>query len=144
MSNSSQPESHRRPHASAMAGPFLEFDVPAEVERLHTETTWSTGHNARTLVKFDNLRVVLIALQADARIAEHKADGRISIHVLSGHIQLEAAGRTFNLRAGGLVALDHGVRHHVDAVEESAFLLTIARSAAKVAAEEDEVDLTLV
>ena len=85
-----------------------------------------TGQNARTLIKYDDFRVVLTALQAKARIPEHKADGRISIHVLSGHIQLRASGRTFSLRAGGLLAIDQGVPHDVEALEESAFLLTIA------------------
>ena len=61
------------------------------------------------------------------RVPEHKNDGRISVHVLSGHIQLRAAGRTFSLRAGGMVAIDQGVRHDIEAVEDSAFfLLTIA------------------
>jgi len=57
---------------------------------------------------------------------EHKADGRISVHVLTGHIQLRASGRTFSLRPGGLLAIDQGVPHSVEALEESAFLLTIA------------------
>jgi hypothetical protein len=39
---------------------------------------------------------------------------------------VRAAGRTFSLRLGGLLALDRGVRHDVTALEESAFLLTIA------------------
>jgi quercetin dioxygenase-like cupin family protein len=142
MSDAPQHDLHRRPHAPPMAGTFLEFDLPAEVHRLHAEMTWSTGHNARTLIKYDNFRVVLNALRAHARIPEHKTEGRISIHVLSGHIQLKASGRTFNLRAGGLVALDHGVPHHVDAVEESAFLLTLAWPATKAAAEEDASDHT--
>ena len=109
-----------------MAGPFLEFDLPAEVHRLRAETTWSTGQNARTLIKYDNLRVVLTALQANASIPEHKTEGRISIHVLSGHIQVKTFGRTFSLRPGGLLALDHGVAHDIEALEESSFLLTIA------------------
>ena len=104
----------------------MEFDLPAEVQRLHAETTWSTGQNARTLIKYDDFRVVLTALRAKVRIPEHKADGRISVHVLSGHIQLRASGRTFSLRPGGLLAIDHGVPHEVEALEESAFLLTIA------------------
>ena len=111
-----------------MADPFMEFDLPAEIHRLHAETSWNTGQNARTLIKYDNFRVVLIALAAEARMPEHKADGRISIHVLSGHIQLRAAGRTFSLRSGGLLALDRGVSHDVQALEESALLLTIAWS----------------
>ena len=125
MSDAPQHEAHRRPHTPPMADPFMEFDLPAEIHRLHAETTWNTGQNARTLIKYDDFRVVLIALAAEARMQEHKAEGRISIHVLSGHMQLRALGRTFNLRSGGLLALDHGVSHHVHALEESAFLLTI-------------------
>ena len=109
-----------------MAAPFLEFDLPAEIHRLKAETTWSTGHNARTLTKYADFRVVLIALAAETRMQEHKAEGRVSIHVLSGHIQLRASGRSFNLRSGGLLALDRGVAHDVHALEESVLLLTIA------------------
>ena len=109
-----------------MSDPFMEFDLPAEIHRLHAETTWNTGHNARTLIKYDDFRVVLIALAAKARLQDHKAEGRISVHVLSGHVQVRASGRTFSLRPGGLLALDRGVPHGVEALEESAFLLTIA------------------
>ena len=109
-----------------MAERLMEFDLPAEVHRLHAETTWSTGQNARTLIKYDDFRVVVIALAAEARMQEHKAEGRVSIHVLSGHVQIRASGRTFNLRSGGLLALDRGVSHDVHALEESALLLTIA------------------
>jgi hypothetical protein len=60
MSDTPEHESHRRPHeAPPTAGPFMEFDLPAEIHRLHAETTWSTGHNARTLIKYDDFRVVL-------------------------------------------------------------------------------------
>ena len=126
MSDTPEREAHRRPHTPAMDNPLMEFDLPAEIHRLHAETTWNTGQNARTLIKYDDFRVVLIALAAKARMPEHKANGRVSIHVLSGHIQLKASGRTFNLRSGGLLALDQGVSHDVQALEESAFLLTIA------------------
>ena len=126
MSDTPEHESHRRPHAPPTAGPFMEFDLPAEIHRLHAETTWSTGQNARTLIKYDDFRVVLTALQASTRVPEHKTEGRISVHVLSGHIQVRASGRTFSLRPGGLLALDQGVPHDIEALEESAFLLTIA------------------
>ena len=92
-----------------------------------THRRWRThSWNARTLIKYDDFRVVLIALAAKTRMPEHKTEGRISVHVLSGHIQLRALGRTFNLRAGGLLAIDRGVPHDVEAVEDSAVLLTIA------------------
>lgn len=117
---------HRRPHPPPMASPFLEFDLMAEVDQLRRETTWNTGRNARTLMKYDDFRVVLTALQANRRIPEHTTEGRISVHMLSGHIRLHACGRTFDLRPGSLVALDQGSPHDIEALEESAFLLTIA------------------
>jgi quercetin dioxygenase-like cupin family protein len=104
----------------------MEFDLEAEVHRLRAEVTWSTGHNARTLVKHDDLRVVLIALRRDARMPEHQTEGRVSVQVISGHVQIRASGRTFNLRTGGLLALDPAIRHDVTALDESTVLLTIA------------------
>jgi len=116
----------RRPHTSSMSSPFLEFDLTSEVDRLHRESTWNTGQNARTLIKYDDLRVVLMALKAGARIPEHKANGRISVQVLSGHVRFNALGRAFNLLPGSLVALDERAPHDLEALEESAILLTIA------------------
>ena len=116
----------RRPHPQPMATPYLEFDIARELHQLHHEAGWDSGQNARTLVKYNGLRVVLVALKARSRIAEHHTEGQISIHTVVGHIQVRAEGRTFELRAGGLLALDQGLPHDVEALEESAFLLTIA------------------
>ena len=127
MSNAPPPESaHRRPHTPPMVSPFLEFDLTVEVNRLHRETTWNTGQNAKTLMKYDDFRVVLTVLKAGAHIPEHQTSGRISVHVLSGHIRLNASGRAFDLRPGSLLALDQGAHHAIEALQESAFLLTIA------------------
>jgi hypothetical protein len=41
MSDGPQHEAHRRPHTPPMADPFMEFDLPAEIHRLHEETTWT-------------------------------------------------------------------------------------------------------
>jgi quercetin dioxygenase-like cupin family protein len=109
-----------------MAAPCLEFDIARELQQIHREAGWDAGQNARTLVKYDGLRVVLVALKARSRIPEHHTDGQISIQTVVGHIQVHAQGRTFELRAGGLLALDQGVPHAVEALEESAFLLTLA------------------
>jgi quercetin dioxygenase-like cupin family protein len=104
----------------------MEFDLEAEFHRLKAETAWASGHNARTIAKYDDLRLVLIALQRDARLPEHQAEGRVSVHVISGHVVVRASGRTSNLRSGGLLTLDPAIRHDVTAVDESAVLLTIA------------------
>lgn len=117
---------HRRPHSKPSAEPYVELDLARELEALYREPEWATGRNAKTLVKYDSLRVVLTALKANSRIPPHQTAGRISIHTLRGRIQVRAEGRTFNLPAGSLVVLDHGLRHDVEALEDSSFLLTIA------------------
>ena len=120
------PNETRRPHPQSMTAPYLEFDIERELEQLHREVAWKSGQNAKTLVKYDGLRVVLIALQAHSRIPGHHTEGQISVQTIVGHIQVHAQGRSFELRSGGLLALDQGVPHDVEAFEESAFLLTIA------------------
>jgi quercetin dioxygenase-like cupin family protein len=109
-----------------MAAAYLEFDLGRELEQLHREPGWSSGQNAKTLVKYEDFRVVLTALKAQARLPGHQTKGRISIQTVAGHIQVRAQGRTFDLPVGRLLALDQGLPHDVEALEESAFLLTIA------------------
>ena len=117
---------NRRPHPRHMDTPYLEFDIARELQQLHLEPGWQSGQNAKTLVKYDGLRIVLIALKAGSRIPEHHTEGQVSRQTIVGHIQVRADGRSFELRPGGLLALDQGLPHDVEALEESAFLLTIA------------------
>lgn len=122
---------HRRPHQPPMAAPYLEFDITRELEQLHREPGWQSGQNAKTLVKYEDLRIVLTALKAQSRIPGHQTEGRISIHTVVGHLKVRAQGRTFDLPAGRLLALDQRLPHDVEALEDSAFLLTIAWPARK-------------
>jgi quercetin dioxygenase-like cupin family protein len=120
------PMQHRRPHPQSLAAAYLEFDLAREIDQLHQEPEWTSGHNAKTLVKYDDLRVVLIALRAHARVPTHQTEGRISVQTIRGHVHVRASGRTFDLPVGNLLTLDRGLPHDVEAVEESAVLLTIA------------------
>jgi quercetin dioxygenase-like cupin family protein len=118
---------HRQRHTGALVGPFLELDLVRELDNLKREPEWASGQNARTMVKHDTLRIVLTALKAGHRIPEHQTDSPISIQTLSGRIHVRAGDRTFDLPGGVLLALEQGVRHDVVAIDDSAFLLTIAR-----------------
>ena len=100
---------HRRPHTPPMAASFLEFDLIRELEQLHREPDWNRGQNAKTLVKYDDFRVVLIALKARARLPGHQNKGRISIQTVAGHMTVRAEGRTFDLPAGSLAGIGPGL-----------------------------------
>lgn len=126
MSSNMEGPPARRPHPGPMSATYLEFDLAREIDDLQREAEWATGRNARTLVKYDDLRVVLTVLKAGARIPGHQTAGRISIQGLRGRIRLHAEGRTFDVLSGVLLALDRAVPHDLEAVDDSAFLLTIA------------------
>ena len=104
------------------------FNLAKEIEQLRTKESWGreTGRSSETLVKQQDFRVTLILMKANTRMAEHKSDGRISIHTLQGQICVHLRDQKIELPAGRLLALDCGLHHDVEALEESAFLLTIA------------------
>lgn len=57
---------------------------------------------------------------------DHRAEGRISIHQLLGKICIYLPDQKVNMAVGQLLALDCGMVDNVEALEESAFLLTVA------------------
>lgn len=129
-----QAEASRRPgvgHESiggTLRGPLLQFDLASELSQLHRDESWlhPAGRSSKTLVKYPDLRIVLIAMKANTRMHEHTAASRISVYALNGHIRLHLPGGMVNLPAGHLLALDQCVPHDVEATEDSAFLLTLS------------------
>jgi len=117
----------RAPHP--VTGTALSFDLAAEAEKLRREPTWNAhGHNAKTLVKHPDFRVVLIALRAGARISEHKTDHCVTIHALEGTLRLQLRGETLQLDSGSLLALEQTVLHDIEAVTDSLFVLSLGWS----------------
>lgn len=115
------------PRAAELSRTALELDLPAEIESLRgIAALESSGRTAKTLVKHPDFRVILTVMKAGACVREHKAAGRISIQTLNGNLRLRLPTETVDLPAGRLLALDRGVAHDVEAVSDSAFLVTIA------------------
>lgn len=116
----------REHEVGTLTAPLLSFDLNREIEQLRSESRWQSGHTAKALVKYSDLRVVLIAIKAGGRLSEHRTEGRISVHALVGHIRLHVAGQAIELTAGQMLTLEREVPHDVEGVVDSAFLLTIA------------------
>ncbi len=110
-----------------LIGPLLTLDLAAEIEQLRQEEPWkTTSRNAKTLVKYADLRVVLITMKAGTRMEGHKADGSISIHALTGKLRLHLSEQTVEVPVGRLLTLERALPHDVEALEDSSFLLTIS------------------
>ena len=122
-------ETSESPQRSAqrMHGTALAFDLAAQGDLLRQEASWQRGdRNAKTLVKEPGFRVVLVAMKAGARLAEHAAHEQATVQLLTGHLRIRLTDKVVDVPAGDLVALDAMLGHEVEAVEESVFLLTIA------------------
>jgi quercetin dioxygenase-like cupin family protein len=109
-----------------MVDKMAQFDLLKEIADSEQKKPWQSGHNAKTLFKKHDFRIVLITMEAAARMKEHHADGTISIQVLKGHVRVTIQGKPHDLRVGNLFTLAGSIRHDVEAVAESAFLLTIS------------------
>jgi quercetin dioxygenase-like cupin family protein len=105
-----------------------EVSLEDESEALRNSPEWLTGIAHKRLIQYPDFQMTLRRMKPNTRIAEHYNPGRICVQTLFGYIRMHADGRTFDLRPGQCLVLDRAVVHDVEAVEESAFLLTIAPS----------------
>jgi quercetin dioxygenase-like cupin family protein len=102
------------------------FDLEAEIARFPPDGP--SGRRAEILLKEPRLRVVLVTMRAGTELQEHSAPGPITIQPLSGRFAFIADEREQEIATGTLVSVDGGVRHTVRALDDGAFLLTIAWS----------------
>jgi len=111
-----------------LAEPLLQIDLDQELQHLRREDSWhrETRRSSKTLAKYPDFRIVLILMKSGTRMRQHKAEGRISIQQLKGKVCIHLAERKVTVSAGHLLVLDCGVLHDVEALEESALLLTIS------------------
>ncbi|HET8668927.1 MAG TPA: hypothetical protein VFM10_13165 [Terriglobales bacterium] len=108
-------------------GEALAIDLTSETELLQNDEDWRLkGITRKALLRYPDFRITLIAMKNKARIEEHHNPGRISVQTVLGHIRMNAAGQTFDLPTGRVLVLDRAVRHDVEALDDSAFLLTVA------------------
>ena len=112
-----------------LANEIIRKNIPVELEKLKDAKSWQreTGRSSETIVKYPEFRIVLIRMKPGSYMSHHRAEGPISIHAVLGKIRVHLPdGRTEELVPGDLLAIERGLEHDVEAVDECAFLLTIA------------------
>jgi quercetin dioxygenase-like cupin family protein len=85
----------------------------------HTADTVYGGHEKV-------LRQTVIGMIAGARLAEHENPGEATVLILHGRVRLSAANSFWDTARGDLLIMPEG-RHSLDALENSAVLLTVAK-----------------
>ena len=112
-----------------LANEVIRRNIGSEVQKLKKAPSWQreSGRSSETLVKYDEFRIVLVRMKPGSYMSHHRAEGPISIQAIQGKIRVHLPEeRIEELEVGDLLTLDRCLEHDVEALEESAFLLTIA------------------
>ncbi len=107
-------------------GPVLSIDLAGALRLMQHEQRWSGNRNAMILIKHRDLRLVLSALRAGARLAQHNVRGTVLLQVLKGKIRVGFLDAVLEASAGEVVSLDANLGHEVKALEDAVLLIAIA------------------
>ena len=97
-------------------------------EQLALAQNASSGRSAHTVYGGHEhvLRQTLIALNAGQTLDEHENPGEATVHVLHGRVRLVSGDNAWEGSAGDLLIVPNA-RHSLEAVENAAVLLTVAK-----------------
>lgn len=108
------------PHPAALH--HLKLDEAAE--RL-VDGLADHRRRSESLAREAGVSIVMMAMQAGETMSEHAADGVVTVQVLSGRASLMTGGASVTLVPGELIVFQPGVRHDLNAEQQSVILLTV-------------------
>lgn len=102
------------------------FDLATIAAELEREDAYrSSRRTAAALVKENDLTVVLTSVQKGETIREHAVPNAAYVMVLDGEVVMRFPDEEKRLSKGHSVAFAGGVRHSVDAIEDTRFLVVL-------------------
>jgi quercetin dioxygenase-like cupin family protein len=81
------------------------------------------GHS--TVLNAPDVRVIVLAFSAGHILKQHAAPFTLLMQALDGHLLVTSNGQELDLRPGGLIRMDPGLPHSVEAYVDSRLQLTL-------------------
>jgi quercetin dioxygenase-like cupin family protein len=81
----------------------------------------------KVLMDEPGYRLILLSLLAGQSIPEHASRGLVAVYVILGRITLFAGPFPDELYPGQVISIERGVRHRIEAFEDSALLVLFRR-----------------
>ena len=79
------------------------------------------------LLETNFTKEVRIAMQKGTEMAKHQTSFPIVVEIVDGEINFGVNGEVLNLKKGALIALDGGVSHDLQAIEDTIIRLTLTK-----------------
>ncbi len=99
-----------------------------KVISLPAETQFAdNGIVSRTLLRTENMRVVLFGFSAGQELTEHTSTQHALVQVLSGECDFSLGDQVHQLKAGSLLYMPPNLRHAVKATTQFSMLLTLSK-----------------
>ena len=106
--------------------PTMAFAIAEEISKIKADQpSTNQGKRSAVLAKNEHVSIVLAVLARSEALQEHQTEGQITVTVVQGAIRFDALNERVRLNAGGLLTLRPGIRHSVEALEDSAFVITV-------------------
>jgi quercetin dioxygenase-like cupin family protein len=106
---------------------LLTFDLQSLIEKLKQEDGWKKGERKTIpLLKNSSMRIILMALPAGTDIKLHQAEGQITVHIIEGVLKFNTENESVTLYQGQLLTLREHIKHSLNAIKDTSFLLTMA------------------
>lgn len=106
------------------------------VVSLSDETRFApNGVVSRTLLRAENLRVVLFGFAEGQELTEHTSTQHALIQILSGECEFVLRDQPHALKAGDFIYMPPNLRHAVKATKQFSMLLTLSRPVAAASAD---------
>ncbi len=105
--------------------PYVFINIPDFVRQLKEEDAWEKNdRNAITVFKTDKVTMVVVCLHAKAILKDNLVDGIFSIQVIEGVVRVASPDGDVDMMANQVITFHQLVDHSVEALMDSALLLT--------------------